>query len=58
LTYNFDPDEWRDRERNVLEAQFRAGKNDRPALDQALKELEERYLQMLDRLDGTYRLPD
>ncbi len=58
MTYNFDPDEWHDRERNVLLAQFQAGELTQPALDTALEDLEKRYQEMWDRLDGTYRLPD
>lgn len=58
MTYNFDPDEWRDRERNVLEAQFQSGKLTRSEMEQALEKLEKRYHEMWDRLDGTYRIPD
>ena len=58
MTYNFDPDEWRAREQNALEAQFRAGKLTRLEMDTALEQLETRYQEMWDRLDGTYRLPD
>jgi hypothetical protein len=58
LTYNFDPDEWHDRERETLEARFRAGELTREEMDAALEKVEERYQEMWDRLDGSYQLPE
>lgn len=59
MTYNFDPELWYDRESAALEARRRRD----PAMgdaafQRALDDLERRYEAMLERLDGTYRLPE
>jgi len=58
MTYNFDPDRWYESHRAAL-----AGRRERGELDEAeytkeLQDLERRYEEMLDRLDGTYEIPE
>ena len=57
MTYNFDPDRWYEIERRALALRLQRGKIKPDAYDQALKDLDRRYDQMLDRLDGTYQIP-
>ncbi len=57
MTYNFDPDRWYDNERTALDRQFRSGDLSASEYEAALDDLERRYNEMLDRLDGTYQLP-
>ena len=57
MTYNFDPDRWYDNERLALDERWRSGRlNDREYKD-AIDDLDCRYDEMLDRLDGTYQIP-
>jgi hypothetical protein len=58
MTYNFDPQRWYDNELALLEHSLASDKIDAQQYDAALEELNRRYEQMLDRLDGTYQLPD
>ena len=57
MTYNFDPERWYDDERGLLEARFRAGEMSPQEYQDALGDLDRRYDEMLDRLDGTYQIP-
>ena len=57
MTYNFDPDRWYDDERGILDARLRAGGMSAQEYKQALSALERRYDEMLQRLDGTYQIP-
>jgi hypothetical protein len=57
MTYNFDPERWYDNERAVLEKKRAEEKLSETQFEQALDDLDRRYEAMLDRLDGTYRLP-
>ena len=57
MTYNFDPDGWYEREREMLDARHRAGEINEQEYKNALSELDRRYDEMLDRLDGTYQVP-
>jgi len=57
MTYNFDPDRWYDNERAVLEKRRESGELSAERFEQALKDLDRRYEQMVERLDGTYRIP-
>ena len=54
MTYNFDPERWYDNERAALDR--RRKQLSEEAYLQALAELDRRYEEMLDRLDGTYRI--
>jgi len=55
MTYNFDPERWYDNERTALDRR-RKQLSEEEYL-RALADLDRRYEDMLDRLDGTYRLP-
>ncbi len=57
VTYNFDPDEWYERERRALLHRRDTGALDDSGLEVALADLDRRYDEMLDRLDGSYQLP-
>ena len=57
MTYNFDPDRWYDNERLVIDARFRSGKLNAREYKDAIDDLDCRYDEMLDRLDGTYQIP-
>ena len=58
MTYNFDPDRWYENERAFLEARLNSGKMSAGAFEEALDKLDRRYSDMLDRLDGSYQIPD
>jgi hypothetical protein len=57
MTYNFDADRWYEREREMLDTRRRAGEIGEQEYKKALSELDRRYDEMLDRLDGTYQVP-
>lgn len=57
MTYNFDPDLWYDNQQKVLEARYQRGELSETEHEAALADLERRLEEMLDRLDGTYRIP-
>ena len=57
MTYNFDPDRWYENERDLLMARFKSGEIDAQALEDAISDLDRRYDEMVERLDGTYQLP-
>ena len=54
MTYNFDPDRWYENERNLLAARYQSGEIDAQALEDAIEDLDCRYDEMIERLDGTY----
>jgi len=56
LTYNFDPERWYDNERAALDCR-RSQLSNEEFLSE-LDSLERRYEEMLDRLDGTYRVSE
>jgi len=58
MTYNFDPERWYENERNLLEVRCKHGEIDPRALEDALENLDQRYDEMIKRLDGTYQLPE
>jgi hypothetical protein len=55
LTYNFDPERWYDNERQAIEADFQSGKLNAREYQAAIDDLDERYDEMVDRLDGTFQ---
>ncbi len=57
MTYNFDPDRWYETQRALIEARLRDGELDARAYESAVEELDARYEAMLDRLDGSFKLP-
>ena len=56
MTYNFDPDRWYKNEFEFLKTEYKSGKITEQELISALKELEKRFEEMFDRLDGTYQI--
>jgi hypothetical protein len=56
MTYNFDPDRWYAMEKDAIETARLEGRIDTAAAEEALADLERRYGEMLDRLDGTFRI--
>jgi hypothetical protein len=57
MTYNFDPDRWYEDERGMLDARLKSGEMAAQEYEKALAVLEQRYDEMLQRLDGTYQIP-
>ena len=57
MTYNFDPDKWYEIESAALDRQLKSGELSGQQYERARDELERRYNEMIDRLDGTYQLP-
>jgi hypothetical protein len=57
MTYNFDPDRWYDNELAVLKARCKSGEISAREYEDAVADLDRRYDEMLDRLDGTYQIP-
>ena len=58
MTYNFDPDRWYERQRALLDARHAGGQLDEEQYRRELEALEQRYEEMIERLDGTFQLPD
>lgn len=58
MTYNFDPDRWYEAHRAALKARFERGEIDKAAFDAEETDLQRRYEELLDRLDGTYEIPN
>ena len=57
MTYNFDPDRWLEAHRAALEARRARGELDENAFNASYEELEQRYEELVARLDGTYVIP-
>jgi hypothetical protein len=57
MTYNFDPDKWYDNELDVLKVKLGAGRISPGQFQVAVAALDQRYREMWERLDGSYRLP-
>ena len=57
MTYNFDPDRWYDNERAVLEERQKTGELDAQEYEAAVADLDRRFDEMLERLDGSYQIP-
>jgi hypothetical protein len=57
MTYNFDVDRWYDNEKANLDRRRASGALDEAGYREALEELDRRYEEMVQRLDGTYRIP-
>jgi hypothetical protein len=57
MTYNFDPDRWYDNELAVLKERRRTGELNDPEYEKAVDDLDRRYDEMVDRLDGSYQIP-
>ena len=57
MTYNFDPDRWYESHHAVLSGRRDRGELDELAFEVELADLDRRYEEMLERLDGTYQIP-
>jgi hypothetical protein len=57
MTYNFDPDRWYENELAVLKARIKSGELKVKQFEDAVADLDRRYDEMLNRLDGTYQIP-
>ncbi len=57
MTYNFDPDRWYDNELAVLKERLKSGELNAQDYAQAIVDLERRYDEMVERLDGSYQIP-
>ena len=57
MTYNFDPERWFEREQMALELKHQTGDLTDEEFAGACHDLEHRYEEMLDRLQGTYEIP-
>ncbi len=58
MTYNFDVDRWYERHRALLDARRANGELDDEDYARELEDLERRYEEMTERLDGSFQLPD
>lgn len=58
MTYNFDPDRWYDNELTYLFAKFKSGEMSLSEYEMAKTDLDGKYDEMIDRLDGSYQIPD
>lgn len=57
MTYNFDPDGWYEMQMAALAAKRERGEISDSELESDRAALQQRYEEMLDRLDGTYQIP-
>ena len=57
MTYNFDAERWYEIQRALLGARHERGELDDKAYAEACDALEHRYEEMVERLDGSFRLP-
>ena len=57
MTYNFDPDRWLDNELAAIAHQVQHGRLTEAEAEVRRQALFVRYDDMVDRLDGTYRIP-
>jgi len=53
MTYNFDPDHWYENELAVIKKQHMNPLD----YEQDVADLDRRYDEMLERLDGSYQIP-
>ncbi len=58
MTYNFDPERWLENQLALLERRHGMGELNDDELARARQELDRRYDQMVERLDGTFRIPN
>jgi hypothetical protein len=58
MTYNFDPDRWLEAHRAAAEARRERGEISDEEYRAELLDLDRRYEEMVNRLDGTYEIPE
>lgn len=57
MTYNFDPDRWYENELAVIKKRHESGELNPLDYEQAVTDLDRRYDEMVERLDGSYQIP-
>ncbi len=57
MTYNFDPETWHLNQLTILQSQREEGLLDDAEFAAAQEELNRRYEEMIDRLDGSFVIP-
>ena len=57
MTYNFDPEQWYETQVKNLNHRLDIGEIDKITFGMQLKDLERRFNDMVERLQGTYSLP-
>ncbi len=57
MTYNFDPEAWHLNQLAILHSQYESGLLDDAAFAAAEDDLNRRYEEMFDRLDGSFVIP-
>ena len=57
MTYNFDPERWYDNELAYVTAKFESGELSLSEYEAAKADLDQKYDEMIARLDGTYQIP-
>ena len=58
MTYNFDPEQWYEIRLRVLQSKRERGDLSVDGYDSAVEELDRKYEEMVDRLDGSYVIPE
>jgi len=58
VTYNFDIDRWYQMRRDRLQARLESGELNELDYEHELADLERRYEEIQDRLDGSYTIPE
>ena len=56
MTYNFDPDRWYENELESIRSRYTAGDLTRSELEKEIEDLDNRYADIWERLDGSYRV--
>jgi len=57
MTYNFDPEQWYEKEYSALESLYKNGKITDIEFEEQCSNLQKRYEEMLSRLDGSFQIP-
>lgn len=56
MTYNFDPERWYDNELAYATAKLKSGEISQSEYEAAKADLDQKYDEMIARLDGTYQI--
>jgi hypothetical protein len=58
VTYNFDPEKWYENQRALLDQRLQGGELSKSEYEEALDDLDQRFDELCQRLDGTFEIPD
>jgi hypothetical protein len=58
VTYNFDIDRWYRMRRDRLQARLESGELNELDYEHEISDLDRRYEEIQDRLDGSFQMPD